>query len=64
MLVPVSEGNIQVSACAELLPAHVLQFEILKILTIVLKWELAMGEVKSRSSLPDNEFSESIFEKE
>ena len=41
-----------------------LQFETLRALTIMLEVKGAMEEVQSMSSLPNNEFSESIFEKE
>ena len=44
--------------------ALVLQFETLRALAIMLEVEEAMEEVKSMSSLPNNQFSESIFEKE
>ena len=41
-----------------------LQFETLRALAIMLEVEEAMEEVESMSSLPNNQFSESIFEKE
>ena len=44
--------------------ARVLQFETLKVLTIMLEVEGAREEVQSVSSLPDNKFLEYIFEKE
>ena len=50
--------------CIEFLSARVLQFETLRALTIILEAEGAAEEVQSMSSLPNNEFSESIFEKE
>ena len=64
MLVTVSKGSTKVPAYIELLPACVLQFETLRALTIMLEVEGAMEEVQSMSSLPNNEFSESLFEKE
>ena len=63
MLVTVSKGSTYVLACIELLLARVLQFETLRPLTIILDVEGAMLEVSSLSSLPNNEFSESIFNK-
>ena len=64
MSVTVSKGSTKVSACIELLSARVLQFETLRALTIMLEVEEAMEDVESISSLPNNEFLESIFEKE
>ena len=43
--------------------ARVLQFKILRALTIKLEVEGVMEELSSVSRLPKNEFSESIFEK-
>ena len=64
MLITTSKGSNYVSACIELLPALVLQFEILRALTIMLEAEGANEELESMSSLPSNEFLDSIFEKE
>ena len=44
--------------------ARVLQFETLRALTTMLKVEGAMQGVEPMGSLPNNEFLESIFEKE
>ena len=46
------------------MPAGELQFETLRALTIMLEVEREMEDVLSMSSWPNNEFSESIFEKE
>ena len=61
MLVTVSKGSIYVLACIELLLARVLQFETLRPLMIIL--DVEGEEVSCLSSLPNNEFSESIFNK-
>ena len=61
MLVTVWKGGTKVVSCIELLAALVLQFETLRALTIMLDVEGAMEEVLSMSSLPNNEFSESVF---
>ena len=58
MLVTVWKGGIKVVSCIELLAALVLQFETLRALTIMLEVE---GAMEPMSSLPNNEFSESIF---
>ena len=64
MSVTVSKGSTKVSARTELLSARVLQFETLRALTIMLEVEGAVEDVESINSLPNNEFSESVFEKE
>ena len=45
LLVAVSKGSTYVSACTELLPALLLQFETLRALKIMLEVEGAMEEV-------------------
>ena len=54
----------QISACIKFMHARELQFRTLRVLTIMLEMEEAMGAVQSMSSLTNNEISESIFEKE
>ena len=58
MLVTVWKGGTKVVSCIELLAALVLQFETLRALTIMLEVE---GAMEPMSSLPNTEFSESIF---
>ena len=58
MLVTVWKGGTKVVSCIELLAALVLQFETLRALTIMLEVE---GAMEPMGSLPNNEFSESIF---
>ena len=53
-----------ISASINLMSAHVQQFGTLRAPAIMLEMEGAIAEVYSMSSLPNNEFSESIFEKE